>query len=362
MRTFYGLLIILFLVPVVAFGSEVTKEAQTLLNQLGYKAGAADGIWGSKTKSAIKKFYLNQGLEFDGVLDQNELLDLENAVRIDGDLSARSLKDQPDQNADFKVHFNYVVPADAEDRKRDVTGELQNLVEQANKAFFAATQRNKYSDGTGKAFKIDYFTDVKLDVTFIRLDKTTSELNRDSTNSILADALKLRGMDNPKKIYFNFVEMEGDQGGSGGVPIAHINLQRSSVIKRPEFMLLHELVHAQGMGFKCNKGVFADHRNNHVETPDHLIGEYTAEIKLNGHIYYSGDPKCPSLIDSVYLTPTSDDPYDPYTIVCLRQLGRYNHPKTTALLVKQNYTKRYYENRFSTSCQWKKYLPNIFGN
>jgi len=156
--------------------------------------------------------------------------------------------------------------------------------------------------------------------------------------------------------------MEGDQGGSGGVPIAHINLQRSSVIKRPEFMLLHEPVHAQGMGFKCNKGVFADHRNNHVETSDHLIGEYTAEIKLNGHIYYSGDPKCPSLIDSVYLTPTSDNPYDPYTIVCLRQLGRYNHPRTMALVMKQNYTKRYYKNRFSTSCQWKKYLPNIFGN
>ena len=49
---------------------------------------------GSKTKSAIKKFYLNQGSKFDGVLDQNELLDLENAARNDGDLSARSFKDQ----------------------------------------------------------------------------------------------------------------------------------------------------------------------------------------------------------------------------------------------------------------------------
>ena len=156
MRTFYGLLIILFLVPVVAFGSEVTKEAQTLLNQLGYKAGAADGIWGSKTKSAIKKFYLDQGSKFDGVLDKNELLDLENAARTDGNLSARSFKDQPDQNSDFKVHFNYVVPADAVDRKRDITGELQNLVEQANKAFFDATQRNKYSNGIGKAFKIEF--------------------------------------------------------------------------------------------------------------------------------------------------------------------------------------------------------------
>lgn len=94
MRTFYGLLIFLFLVPVIASASEVTKEAQILLNQLGYKAGAADGIWGSKTKSAIKKFYLNQGSKFDGVLDQNELLDLENAARNDGDLSARSFKDQ----------------------------------------------------------------------------------------------------------------------------------------------------------------------------------------------------------------------------------------------------------------------------
>ena len=71
MRTFHGLLIFLLLVPVIVSASEVTKEAQILLNQLGYKAGAADGVWGNKTKSAIKKFYLNQGSEFDGVLDQN---------------------------------------------------------------------------------------------------------------------------------------------------------------------------------------------------------------------------------------------------------------------------------------------------
>lgn len=169
-------------------------------------------------------------------------------------------------------------------------------------------------------------------------------------------------MDDPKKIYFNFIEMAGQQEGSGGVPIAHIKLKSSSVIERPEFMLLHELVHAQGMGFKCNKGVFEDHRNNHVETLDHIIGEVTAEIKLNGHIYFSGDPKCPSLVDSVFLTPTSDDPYDPYQIVCLRKIGKYNHPKTVKLMMKQNYTRRYYDNRFSTSCQWQKYLPNIFSD
>ena len=362
MRTFYNLIVFLFLGSGIVSATQITQEVQILLNQLGYQAGAADGIWGNKTKSAIRKFYIHQGSEFDGVLDQNELLDLIKAARTNGEFLSRSFKDQPDQNTDFKVHFNYVVPADAEDKKRDITGELQNLVEQANNAFFDATQKNKNSKGLGKSFKLDYLSETKLDVTFIRLDKKTSELNSDNANSILADALKLRGMDNPKKIYFNFIEMEGDQGGSGGVPIAHINLQRSSVLKRPKFMLLHELVHAQGMGFKCNEGVFADHRNNHVETSDHLIGEYTAEINLNGYIYYSADPKCPSLKDSVYLTPTSDDPYDPYTIVCLRQLGRYNHPKLIALVLKQNYTKRYYENRFSTSCQWKKYLPNIFGN
>ena len=92
-------------------------------------------------------------------------------------------------------------------------------------------------------------------------------------NQLLADVLTQKRMTDPKKIYFNFVEAQGPQGGAGGVTIAHINLQRSSVKKRPEFMLLHELIHTQGMGFKFNNAVLEGYRNSHVATQNHLIGK-----------------------------------------------------------------------------------------
>ena len=38
--------------------------------------------------------------------------------------------------------------------------------------------------------------------------------------------------------------------------------------------------------------------------------------KLGKAIYNHGDPTCPDLKDSVYMAPTSDDPYDPLPMVC----------------------------------------------
>ena len=40
------------------------------------------------------------------------------------------------------------------------------------------------------------------------------------------------------------------------------------------------------------------------------------------------------MMDTVYLTPTRDDPWDPYVHSCLFQLGKYNHKKITKVLKK----------------------------
>ena len=55
-------------------------DAQRMLNQLGYNAGAIDGAYGRKTKSALEKFYSSIGSEFDGVLDANEIADLKSEM------------------------------------------------------------------------------------------------------------------------------------------------------------------------------------------------------------------------------------------------------------------------------------------
>jgi len=45
---------------------EETLELQTLLNGLGYEAGAADGLFGANTRSAVRRFQAEQSLPADG--------------------------------------------------------------------------------------------------------------------------------------------------------------------------------------------------------------------------------------------------------------------------------------------------------
>jgi membrane-bound lytic murein transglycosylase B len=45
---------------------EQTLELQTLLNGLGYDAGEPDGLFGSKTRGAVRGFQADQGLAADG--------------------------------------------------------------------------------------------------------------------------------------------------------------------------------------------------------------------------------------------------------------------------------------------------------
>ena len=59
----------------LAYGGTV-DEAQRLLNKIGYNAGIVDGIYGSKTKSALVSFYSDKSQKFDGRFSANEILDL----------------------------------------------------------------------------------------------------------------------------------------------------------------------------------------------------------------------------------------------------------------------------------------------
>ena len=52
------------------------SELQKMLNQLGYNAGMADGIYGKKTRRALEAFYIDRNVVFDGTLNQNVFDDL----------------------------------------------------------------------------------------------------------------------------------------------------------------------------------------------------------------------------------------------------------------------------------------------
>mgnify|MGYP000657206100 CR=1 FL=1 len=46
-----------------------------------------------------------------------------------------------------------------------------------------------------------------------------------------------------------------------------------------------------------------------------------------GKAYAHDIEGCPKGEDSVYLTPTSENPYDPFKLICQNEWGKYNHPK-----------------------------------
>lgn len=65
--------------PSPPVANSTVKAVQVKLNQLGYKAGSADGLMGGTTRSAIIAFQKNHGIEATGVADHTLLLQLKNA-------------------------------------------------------------------------------------------------------------------------------------------------------------------------------------------------------------------------------------------------------------------------------------------
>jgi hypothetical protein len=59
-------------------------QSQRMLNQLGYNAGPVDGAYGGKTRTALEKFYADNGSSYDGKLDANEVADLKVAMDVAG--------------------------------------------------------------------------------------------------------------------------------------------------------------------------------------------------------------------------------------------------------------------------------------
>jgi hypothetical protein len=192
----------------------------------------------------------------------------------------RFFEDQPDVTDEHQIHFIYLIPSDGEDRELDINGSMENILEKANNVMFEATNVNKDSGGIGKKYRYDYRKNGKLDITFIRTVKNWKDLKNKSVNTQVSHYFQqVSGFNNKKKTYFLWTDVnKGDHGGD-----------------------------------------------------NHMLSNGT---KLNKNLYTHNIEGCPQLIDSVYLTPTSKNPYDPYKIMCDRDLGKYTHPKLVKLMAK----------------------------
>ena len=267
----------------------------------------------------------------------------------------RFFEDQPDITNEHQIHFIYLLPSDGKDRELDINGKMQDILEKANDALFNSTKINKGSGGEGKKFRYDYREDGKLDITFIRTSKNWKELKDNSVNTQMGHYFhQFGGFTNKKKTYFLWTDMnKGKHGGDAGVGIGGIFVRSNgnSNEQRLTQLNLHELLHTQLMGMVCMKGMKKIHYSDHYNGgTDHML---SVGYKLNRNLYTHNIEGCPQFKDSIYLTPTSKDPYNPYEIMCERNLGKYTHPKLVKIMAKAEKKNKWYQHRIGPTCNWR---------
>jgi len=257
-------------------------------------------------------------------ISAEEKAEIEKQAQIDKK-PGRFFEDQPDVNDDYQIHFNYLLAFDGKDREWDINGKMEEILLEMNEIMFKETAKHKRSGGVGKKYKFDFRKDGKLDITFVRVDKRRKKLPKhpnDYFGPFLFNKIKMK---NPKKIYYNFADINASDGGEAGVPMGSSFLKNKNNKSKKDKLItitLHELHHAQGGGFACVPGMGDD--GHYASTQDNYqLGSGSAL----GPTYIHEVEGCPELVDSVYLTPTSDQPYDPYQLRCKKNFGIYNHPK-----------------------------------
>ena len=152
-------------------------------------------------------------------------------VILDSDKKpGRYFEDQPDVNDDFQVHIVYTLLKDSKDKEGDINGELEKWVETANKWILKTTakanKKSNFNNGEGQKLKWDRRKDGKLDITFLRINRTKKDMKKSkwgTCGNVFGRSIINNGMNNPKKIYFNFGDFtHKDWPFSGGFPIFNV--------------------------------------------------------------------------------------------------------------------------------------------
>ena len=245
----------------------------------------------------------------------------------------RSLVDREDSTNDHQVHFIYAILKNGKDKEWDINGYIEKLALKVNENFLKWSSQNKKSNSIGQKFKYDFLQNGKLDVSFARLDLTRKQIDEpDHPNGLIYKELFKQGFNNPKKVYAiisGFNSKHGNSDGGEGGPLFTILYGpaiKSYGSKGMEIVILHELFHTQGAAYDCGKRTY---RGAHVKGSDVLgSGDVTTKIDSKNDTYYKhGIEGCPDLADSIFLTPTSKNPWDPYEVFCKKNVGKFTHKK-----------------------------------
>ena len=245
----------------------------------------------------------------------------------------RSLVDREDSTNDHQVHFIYAILKNGQDKEWDVNGYIEKLALKVNENFLEWSSQNKKSNNVGQKFKYDFLKNGKLDVSFTRLNLTRKQIDEpDHPNGLIYRELFKQGFNNPKKVYaiisgFNSKHGNTDGGEDGPLfTILYGPAIKSYGSRGMEIVILHELFHTQGAAYDCGKRTY---RGAHVKGSDVLgSGDVSTKIDSKNNTYYKhGIEGCPDLADSIFLTPTSENSWDPYEVFCKKNFGKFTHKK-----------------------------------
>ena len=243
----------------------------------------------------------------------------------------RFFEDQPDVNDDHQIHFIYLLSSKDKDKELDINGSIEKIVHRVNGKFLKMSAKNKKSNGIGQQFKLDMTKEGKLDVTFVRMNVSKKKLDGpEYPTDIIYNYLRKKGFNNPKKVYASlagFKSKHGNSdGGEGGVAMTVIYIPAVKSYGQPDMdlVILHEWFHTQGASYQCGK---RDDGHGHVKGSDLLAADtVTSSIDSKNDTYYRHDIEgCPDLAKSVFVTPTAEDPWDPFDVFCRQKRGNLTH-------------------------------------
>ena len=235
----------------------------------------------------------------------------------------RTPVDRIDDTPDHQVHVIYAIPSDGDDLELDRNGRIA--------AAFHRMETYLRDRLDGSAFRLDT-CDSKLDVSFLRLGRTTAEyaemrhgfvqgLELDLARHEFRYGQKLHVVIWGGRAHWARLDDGcGGEAGAHGVAVFFLRaidgelcprLGEEVPIGEPDTGLAHEIIHLLGLPAPCGANV--DAGGHVVDDPADLMygmGHTTTAVIDAGHddYYRHAIAGCPDLGDSAFLDPMPADP------------------------------------------------------
>ena len=259
-------------------------------------------------------------------------------------IPGRFLYDQEDITDDYQVHAIYILASDSKDKQFDVKEKIEKIVLKANKHL-----KNKTKE---KQFRLDLTKEGKLDVSFLRVDKTKKQMHTGDAATYLMGMAVKNGFYHPKKLYTIFYQDKyRDEGGQVGNAKILLDKELVEVNGGVTYMggypqdnwkiHLHELFHALGFVQLCApKAVIEKNeiwgKNDHLSYDGDIMSDRGGDAnnidKKRKEYYGHSNINCPmDLRKSAFLEPTEENfQLQPYINSCIitRWIKKYNHQRS----------------------------------